>query len=313
MYNIDFLVNELLKRNEGQTKAFMEQELLKYYNKEDILIHEQYVIARGDIKVGLVAHMDIVGEDTSGHILYDDKYITKVGGGTYRCLGGDDKCGVYVILKVLEMGFRPTVILTTQEETGCKGSRQMSSDKPSLDINYFLQLDRQGDEKGNVVFYQNDNQDFISYIKRFQPNVEKGSCSDISVLCPAYGISGCNLSVSYISQHSRNEYISIEGLNNSIDIVTELLLDEINITEPFPYKEKEYVQQYFYGWGNNNYYGTNYKNPQQQTRIITREEAIERLKDSIIYTDEEEVESFYDYICRCYGDYDDEENSSVPF
>lgn len=255
MYDISLLVS-LLKKTEDELRDYIHNELLKYYSKEKIVITKDYTIAEGDMKVALASHTDIVGQIPPTHILYDEEYILRAPDDRGRCLGGDDRCGVYIMLKMLEKGYRPTLLFNTAEETGCQGSSQMAKDYQEIGCYYILQLDRQGaKDDSNVVFYQNDNQEWIEYVKKFQPNVQYGSCSDISVLCPAFGISGANLSVGYSKQHTTSEYIYIPELNHSIEIVENMLKDAKNLSKPFPYVEKTY--KYSSYSSKSNYRGSN--------------------------------------------------------
>ena len=110
------LLERLVSSDESQTKEFAFRYLQHEYDK--IIETDDYLIGFGEIPVALVAHMDTVfeGDDFDRrHIFYDSTMdvLWHPNGA-----GFDDKAGVFSILKIIEDGYRPHVILTTCEEFG---------------------------------------------------------------------------------------------------------------------------------------------------------------------------------------------------
>lgn len=227
------LLIKLFKMKDFQLHDYLYNKLVSIYGKQRIVRRMgKYLVAVGS-KIGLVAHLDVFGDVPPKEIVYNKKYITAID----SILGADDRVGVFIILKMLEKGFRPTVIFTHDEEKGTIGASCFARDFSDIGVNYLLQLDRRGN---GVVFYDNDNQEFIEYILSFRNKEEYGSYSDISVLCPQCNVSGCNLGVGYHNEHTKGEYQDIEALEDTIDVVTKMLQDEDN-SKFFEYQEYEYM------------------------------------------------------------------------
>lgn len=199
--------------------------LKRKYSK--VISTKDYLFAEGDIPICLVAHMDTVFKTPPENIYYDKEMgvIWSPDGGC-----GDDRAGVFAILKIVQSGLRPSIIFTTEEEMGGLGAEVMVKDFPSApaDFHYIIQLDRRG--TNDCVFYDCANKGFIQYIESFDFIENYGSFSDISELCPAWGIAGVNLSVGYENEHSLSETLHINPLYKTIAKVKRMLQEE-NIPE----------------------------------------------------------------------------------
>lgn len=227
------LLIKLFKMKDYQLHDYLYNKLAELYGKERIVRSVgKYLVAVGS-KIGLVAHLDVFGDVPPKEIVYNKKYITAID----SILGADDRVGVFIILKMLEKGFRPTIIFTHDEEKGTIGASYFAKDFSDIGVNYLVQLDRRG---SGVVFYDNDNQEFIEYILSFRDKEEFGSYSDISVLCPQCNVSGCNLGVGYHNEHTKAEYQDIEVLEDTIEVVTKMLQDEDN-SKFYEYQEYVYL------------------------------------------------------------------------
>lgn len=240
------LLIKLFKMNVYELHDFCKETLNSYYEKTRIVEkNEKYLIAVGS-KIGLVAHLDTSGDRYPRNIIYNKKYITAID----SILGADDRVGVFIILKMLEYGYRPTIIFTHGEEKGGIGARDFASEYSDIGVNYLIQLDRRGD---GVVFYDNANEEFIDYILSFRDKEEYGSFSDISILCPSCNVSGCNLGVGYFNEHTNSEYQDLKILSKTIEVVKTLLDDEPN-SKYFEYVEGNYGIYDIYEGGNSNEY-----------------------------------------------------------
>lgn len=47
-----------------------------------------------------------------------------------QLLGSDDRAGVYAIIQIIEAGYKPHVIFTTDEEIGAVGAQKLIEDFP---------------------------------------------------------------------------------------------------------------------------------------------------------------------------------------
>ena len=182
---------------------------------------DEYLFAEGTIPVCLVAHMDTVFGMLPEEIFYDHEQQVMW---SPQGLGADDRAGIYAILTIINQGFRPSVVFTTDEEVGCIGATALIMDYPECpfpNLKAILQLDRRGKE--DSVFYECDNVDFEKYISQFGFSPNFGSFSDISTIAPKWGVAAVNLSVGYEDEHTCNERLYIKHLELTIERVKEIL------------------------------------------------------------------------------------------
>lgn len=198
---------------------------------------DHYVYAVGDTPIALIAHLDTVFSQLPSTIYYDREAEVLW---SPQGLGADDRAGVFSILKILSSSKkRPTIIFCTDEEIGDIGARHLVEDYPSpiSAINFIIELDRAGTK--DCVFYDCDNQNFISYIEQFGFEEDFGSFSDISVICPAWGIAGVNLSIGYEDEHSFIETLHIQPMLDTIKKVKKILNEkDIPFFKYIPYTNK---------------------------------------------------------------------------
>lgn len=197
------------------------QILKKKYDK--IIFTQDYIFAQGEIPIALVAHMDTVFNSPPTNIYYDREagVIWSPEGGC-----GDDRAGVFAILKIIQGGLKPSIIFTTDEEQGGIGAEALVKDHPiaPIEIRYIIELDRRG--TNDCVFYECDNPSFVSYIETFGFIENLGSFSDISEICPAWGIAGVNLSIGYFDEHSVSETLHVNPLLKTISQVKKMLTEK---------------------------------------------------------------------------------------
>lgn len=200
--------------------------LAEYLKKKyDKVYHtKEFIIAEGNIPIALLAHMDTVFKMPPKDIYYDrDKNViwSPEGG----C--GDDRAGVFAILKILQSNLRPTVIFTTDEEMGGLGADAILKQFPECpisDLRYMIQLDRRG--TNDCVFYDCDNDDFVDYVEKFGFIENFGTFTDISILCPQWGMAGVNLSIGYENEHSVSETVHVSAMLATIAKVKNMLREK---------------------------------------------------------------------------------------
>ena len=208
--------------------------LYKYleYIKMKPISGDGFLYAEGNIPVLLVAHMDTVFDEPPKRFNYirsEDALFNPDGG-----LGGDDRCGVYAVAKLLEK-YRPYVLFTEDEEIGCIGAYKAIRKLPKPNVKYIIEFDRRG--KDDCVFYECGNREFIKYVESFGFREKQGTCSDISVLGKSWNIASVNLSSGYYNEHTENEYIIFKELVATIK-KAEIMLDKIKEAPYFNYKYK---------------------------------------------------------------------------
>lgn len=192
-----------------------------------------YLYGIGDIPVCLVAHLDTVFAAPPHTFFYDqEKEVIWSPDG----LGADDRAGVYAILRVIQSGRRPHILFTMEEEKGGLGALMLAAKgNPFIDVNYFIELDRRN---GNdCVFYHCLNEEFRQFVESFGFKTARGIFSDISILCPEWGIAGVNLSVGYYNEHTLGEYLCMDELYNTIERVNAML--DANNNQKYIYGESD--------------------------------------------------------------------------
>ena len=238
------------KRHPNRNKVFekilkMTQKNLKNYVKirlenmgYETYFKDGYVYGKGEIPVLLVAHLDTVHAVTPYQLIYKDDYLFSPQG-----IGGDDRCGVYMILEIIKE-LKCHVLFTEDEEVGCVGAnkftesgfRTLLQDK----LNYIIEFDRRNGT--DCVFYDCDNPEFESFIHKASDNYFKtafGSCSDISYIAPALKVAAVNLSCGYYQEHTLEHYINITEMKKTIEKAKQIIST--------PCEDKfEYIDSYSY-------------------------------------------------------------------
>ena len=196
------LFKKILRCNQDELYEYAKA-VLNHYGYEKIYSdkNNSYLFGLGNIPIVLVAHLDTVFPGTRKfiEIYYDQEQETMW---SPDGLGSDDRAGVLSIFTMLrETSYRPCILFTTNEETNLYGAHMAAQ----LDIKpaFVIELDRQG--CGECVFYKCDNKDFEEYINSFGFTTYRGAYTDISIICPAWGCAGVNLSVGYYYEHSYGE------------------------------------------------------------------------------------------------------------
>lgn len=209
--------------------------LWKRFAKEAVAQKGRFLLVPGESPVLLIAHLDTVHrcpvkaicQSEQGNILMSPQGI-----------GGDDRCGVYGIVKVYEAAEqKPWLLFTFDEETGGRGARafckayrtgKLPEELDSLKM--LIELDRKG--KNDAVYYGCANPDFDAYISGKGFHTDYGSFSDISIIAPEMGIAAVNLSCGYYNAHTIHEYINRKQLKATVKKVIEIVADAAKLDFP---------------------------------------------------------------------------------
>ena len=215
---------QLCLPTQSELKVLLVKELIAA-GYTDVIQSDGYIYATGNIPVLLTAHMDTVhhkrvedfyeyyDENKKQHIISSPQGI-----------GGDDRCGIYMILQIIKT-HKCSVLFCEDEECGGIGSKKFTKTaliKEIENMKYMIELDRMNGK--DAVFYSCDNTDFTKFIES-NTGYKKawGSFSDISTLMPAAGVAGVNLSCGYYNAHQTSEYVIVEEMLNTINVVKKLL------------------------------------------------------------------------------------------
>ena len=257
---------DICRMTQKELKKYLGDVLCNYY--DEVYSDDGFLYVKGtNSKVLLTAHMDTVHEPL-GRICKDiyeyyDKKNERHILSSPQGIGGDDRCGIYTILKVLETtDFRPYIIFCEDEEVGGVGSNKFCKttliDEVADNVNFMIEIDRAN--ANDAVFYEETNPKFQEYICSTIGNKEAyGSFSDICHLSPESLVSSFNISCGYYNAHTTDEYVVFEELDECIKKVIKLLEtnkeDDLNfIYEPYEYKSSLYDYNYgysYYGYGYN--------------------------------------------------------------
>lgn len=190
-----------------------------------------YLYAEGQLPVLLVAHLDTVHRQPVQNICCskDGRFLMSPEG-----IGGDDRCGVYMILEIIRDA-RCHVLFTEDEEIGCVGARAFAAGKIRPNVNYIVEADRRG--SNDAVFYLCDNPEFAEFVGCFGFETARGSFSDISVIAPTLGVAAVNISAGYYNEHSLHEYIDLAAVERNIGLIREMVQSP---TERFEYVERSF-------------------------------------------------------------------------
>lgn len=253
----------ICRKSQNELKSYVVTKLKKKYN--DIYIHKDFVYAKGTVPICLVAHLDTVHTELPQVIVEEaDKMSSPQG------IGGDDRCGVYAILQIIQK-HNCSVIFCCDEEIGGVGANvfSQSSLAKQAEFQYMIELDRKG--KTDAVFYDCDNPKFTDFITDFGPWTENfGTFSDISYLAPAIGCAAVNLSVGYYNQHTAKEYVVPSEVDYCIDNVCRLI-EATTDADTFEYIEAE-IEPYYYGYKNYGYNSSRYYYDDEDTYLIQWED-----------------------------------------
>lgn len=202
---------------------------------KNITVGDGYVYAQGTFPVLLVAHLDTVHKELPKVIYYDketDSVLSPQG------IGGDDRCGVYMIFEVIKK-FNCSVLFCEDEEIGAVGADKFLDTKlaNTLEFNYAIEFDRKG--KNDAVFYECDNPEFEKFITKEFYKTAYGTFSDISYLAPYLECAAVNLSCGYYNAHTTNEYVVLKEMEDSIQAACNILARTTE-ADKFEYIESKY-------------------------------------------------------------------------
>ena len=163
---------DICKMTQKEVKAYMKSYLVS--QKYNVVDMDGFLYAKGTVPVLLVAHMDTVHKVQCKNIINLNGRMSSPQG-----IGGDDRCGVFMIMNVVKE-LNCSVLLCEDEEIGGVGARKFTdatykatdedgkevteSYIDNLDVNYMVEFDRRGNN--DAVFYRCDNRDFIDFVDR---------------------------------------------------------------------------------------------------------------------------------------------------
>ena len=309
---------DICKLSEKKLKQYLCGKMKKEYGTDNTIIGDGYIYCRGNIPVLLTAHMDTVHKELVKDF-YEDIKTDENGNITHTIsspqgIGGDDRCGIFAILKIIESGYHPYVLFCEEEEKGGIGSAKFCKTKYITELaglKFLLELDRAN--ANDIVFYDNGNKDWKNWVEdETNWKIDYGSFSDICILSPACEISSVNLSCGYYKAHTVYEYVVVEEMLEMIRIVKHLLDASENVSL-FEYKEEKYKWGNYYGYYNRSFYDEDYEDNYYYNKVnnsLLYELEVEFINEdnkneiAIVRGESEEecwMNFFFDYSNICYN------------
>lgn len=236
------LFEKICCKTQPELKKWLKNRL-EILTKSEIISGDGYLFYEGTFPVLLTAHMDTVHRQQVKRVMYSTNKAGNTVASSPVGIGGDDRCGVYMILKILEQ-IDCSVIFCEDEEIGSVGARKfVKTDlckrlKDEKKFKYIIELDRM--DADDAVFYEDDNKEFHNFVTEKFWKESYGSWSDICELSPALKISSVNLSCGYYHQHTTLETVVLEEMETAIKETISLLMRTDLDAEPFEYIECTY-------------------------------------------------------------------------
>ena len=179
------------------------------HNIDTINIHEEMLMnAQGEEKLSYKAYNDL-GHPTG--------------------IGGDDKCGVFACLTLLQELPNIKAAFFVSEETGCHGSLK-ASEEFFENVGYGIQFDAPENwmitEKcfGQVLF-DRDTKFFEACDKVLTEGMDQNDMrymihpyTDVYALRGKFDFSCINFSIGYYQYHTKHEYVVVEDVMNGIEM-----------------------------------------------------------------------------------------------
>ena len=224
---------QICKMSQKDLKKFVVKQLGETHNK--VINKDGFVFAQGTFPVLLVAHLDTVHKELPKTFEYDNVMDVL---SSPQGIGGDDRCGVYMIFEVLKK-YNCSVLFCEDEEIGCVGAEKFTKSDISknLEFNYIIEFDRRG--KNDAVFYECANDEFEAFITKGFYKSAYGSFSDISTIAPHLGCAAVNLSCGYYNAHTNTEYVVLHEMQESIEQACKIL-ERTTADDKFEYIEDKY-------------------------------------------------------------------------
>ena len=208
---------KLCKMTQEELKLYVIWELKKIYGA--VQVGDGYVLASGELPILLVAHLDTVHQELPLDIIYDgttDRLSSLQG------IGGDDRCGVLMVLELIK-NHKCSVLFCEEEEKHGVGAMKFvqSQHADGLSFNYVVEFDRKG--SCDAVFYKCENKEFIDFVTADFYKQAFGTFSDICILAPFFGCAAVNLSCGYYNAHTLSEYVIIQEMIDSVEAARRLI------------------------------------------------------------------------------------------
>ena len=180
-------------------------------------------IAHTDTVHPINKNLTVVQEEKNGKvILRGVDSVTKRDSG----IGGDDKCGVYLALEMLDALPNVKIALFVSEEIGCKGSQHADPDF-FKNVGYAIQFDS---PEGNSMsltlmgrYLFNQKSEFSNKVSELITehgikNWAYHPYTDVWQIMEKFNIACLNLAAGYYRYHTDAEYVVVDDVQNGFEL-----------------------------------------------------------------------------------------------
>ena len=249
MKNVSQLINVLTIRQENLFELILiayKEYVRGYYPDKFIVLKSS-----NDIKPMLCIHLDTINDasdKTPNHTDFvfnpKDNTIRLSRKSKLSCVGGDDRCGVFIVMYYFAKLINKYHIgFFCDEEIGGIGSEQASkllNDDSS--ISCFIGLDRKGVDE--VATYGYDNEELTQAFVSLGYKEANGTFTDASNLASEGSLACVNISVGYDNEHTKNEVIYTDVLEATAKTLLNVTLDSDRYEAEIGYRNGLYSRWY---------------------------------------------------------------------
>ena len=140
---------EIFQFSQERLKQALETELIE--NGYAVQKQSGFLYAQGTVPVLLLSHLDTDHPTQPETICYSADGTVMM---SPQGIGGDDRAGVYMILRLIQR-VHCHVLFCEDEETGGQGAKAFERSGIQIDVNYIVVVDRRGNI--DAGFYNCDN------------------------------------------------------------------------------------------------------------------------------------------------------------
>ena len=166
-------------------------------------------------------------------------------------IGGDDKAGVFICLKMLEQFDNIKAFFPVAEETGCHGSSDADEDF-FKDVGYAIQFDSTENDTMSltlmgVKLFEEDSEFFTSVkdiiLEHGLKNWHNHPYTDTMRLKEKFDFSCLNFAAGYYNYHTAEEYVVVEDVQNTCNMAVKVI-EKLGENKYTYIHKKELIKEY---------------------------------------------------------------------
>jgi len=166
-------------------------------------------------------------------------------------IGGDDKAGVFICLKMLEQFDNIKAFFPVAEETGCHGSSEADEDF-FKDVGYAIQFDSTENDTMSltlmgVKLFEEDSEFFTSVkdiiLEHGLKNWHNHPYTDTMRLKEKFDFSCLNFAAGYYNYHTAEEYVVVEDVQNTCNMAVKVI-EKLGENKYTYIHKKELIKEY---------------------------------------------------------------------